>query len=441
MQRLIYAIFNVLSVYVHYTFLSSSEKSLFQFTEEARAALCPFVGTEGMRCFDGSPAKPSGRTFGSAYMKLPRGVGISVDRSSGRLMAPAIELTYSSQGSRIWTDGHTGAMFDMFNEAILGPANGVVAAYDIASVQIFRNASQLNAAWRQTFADVSLRGSSVDIHPNARWSHNGITVAGGNGAGSGNHQLQYPLGLFFDDDQQIVYVADHTNHRVIEWKCDAANGRVVAGGNGAGSGTHQLHNPHDVIVDKETNNLLISEYSNKRVVRWSRQNGTRGEILISNIGCVSLTMDDNGFLYVVDYDKHEVRRYRRGESQGTIVAGGNGQGNLLNQLSYPHYVFVDRDHSVYVSDNGNHRVMKWVKGAKQGIVVAGNQGQGSSLSQLNGPRGLVVDQRGAVYVVDQYNHRIMRWTKEASQGSIIIGGNGAGAQSNQLYYPFGLSFD
>ena len=88
-----------------------------------------------------------------------------------------------------------------------------------------------------------------------------------------------------------------------------------------------------------------------------------------------LTMDENGSLYVIDEEKHEVRRYRRGESQGTVVAGGNGNGNRLNQLSNPRYVFVDRDHSVYVSDYGNHRVMKWMEGAKEGIVVAGGQGQ------------------------------------------------------------------
>ena len=34
-------------------------------------------------------------------------------------------------------------------------------------------------------------------------------------------------------------------------------------------------------------------------------------------------------------EKDEVRRYRRGESQGTVVAGGNGNGNRLNQLSNP----------------------------------------------------------------------------------------------------------
>ena len=65
---------------------------------------------------------------------------------------------------------------------------------------------------------------------------------------------------------------------------------------------------------------------------------------------VGLTMDENGSLYIIDREKHEVRRYRRGESQGTVVAGGNGKGNRLDQLSSPEHVFVDRDHSVYVSD-------------------------------------------------------------------------------------------
>ncbi|CAF4540414.1 unnamed protein product, partial [Didymodactylos carnosus] len=60
-----------------------------------------------------------------------------------------------------------------------------------------------------------------------------------------------------------------------------------------------------------------------------------------------------------------------GESQGTVIAGGNGSGNRLDQLSSPRYVFVDRDHSVYVSDYGNDRVMKWMEGAKQDMVVAG----------------------------------------------------------------------
>ncbi|CAF3917916.1 unnamed protein product [Rotaria sp. Silwood1] len=85
--------------------------------------------------------------------------------------------------------------------------------------------------------------------------------------------------------------------------------------------------------------------------------------------------------------------------------------------------------------------MKWVEGAKQGIIVAGDQGQGNGLTQLSCPRGVVVDQLGTVYVADAGNHRIMLWPNGAKQGSVIFGGNGAGGQSNQLIVPIGLSFD
>ncbi|CAF1328162.1 unnamed protein product [Didymodactylos carnosus] len=85
--------------------------------------------------------------------------------------------------------------------------------------------------------------------------------------------------------------------------------------------------------------------------------------------------------------------------------------------------------------------MKWVEGAKQGIVVAGGQGKGNDLTQLSYSEEVVVDQLGTVYVADRGNHEIMRWPKGATKGSVIVGGNGTGGQSNQLYWPIGLSFD
>ena len=243
------------------------------------------------------------------------------------------------------------------------------------------------------------------------------------------------------DDDQTVYVADQSNHRIVEWKSGATSGQVVAYGNEQGSEAHQLSNPLDVIVDKERNSLIICDGSNRRVVRWPRRNETSGETIISNIDCWGLTMDENGSLYVVNNGENEARRYRRGESEGTVVAGGHGRRNRLDQLCAPQYVFVDRDHSVYVSDFRNARVMKWVEGAKEGIVVAGGQDEDNDLTQLSHPRGVVVDQLGTVYVADQQKHRIMRWPKGATQGSVIVGGKGRGGQSNQLNEPIGLSFD
>ncbi|CAF1393546.1 unnamed protein product, partial [Rotaria sp. Silwood1] len=313
---------------------------------------------------------------------------------------------------------------------------------------LFEIVADPNVATTKPFADisafselsVSLRASSTDIHPNAKWAQNGIIVAGGNGEGNGTNQLSYPCGLYVDDDQTI-YVADCVNHRIMEWKSGATNGKVVAGANGYGNGAHQLSGPVDVIIDKESDSLIISDGGNNRVVRWPRRNGTSGKTIISNIYNSGLTMDENGSLYVVDEKRHEVRRYKIDDTKGTVVAGGNGKGNRLDQLSLPSCVFLDRDHSVYVSDCENHRVMKWEEDATQGIVVAGGQGKGNSLTQLKEPDGVVVDQLGTVYVADFRNYRIMSWPKGATQGSVIVGGNGKGAQPNQFRCPACLSFD
>ncbi|CAF1468455.1 unnamed protein product [Rotaria magnacalcarata] len=153
-------------------------------------------------------------------------------------------------------------------------------------------------------------------------------------------------------------------------------------------------------------------------------------------------MDEQRYLYVSDVAKHEVRRYQLGENNGTLVAGGNGQGGELNQFNVPTYLFVDRDHSLYVSDWNNNRVMKWVEGAKEGIVVAGGQGEGDALTQLHCPYGLFVDTLGILYVADSWNHRVLLWTQgENNQGTVIVGGNGAGAGVNQFNVPIGLSVD
>ncbi|CAF3530202.1 unnamed protein product, partial [Rotaria socialis] len=282
-----------------------------------------------------------------------------------------------------------------------------------------------------------------NIPANATWTQNGVTIAGGHGQGGATNQLHWPRGLFVDDDQTVV-IADHANHRIMQWKNgDTTNGQVAAGGKGSGNGLHQLNQPTDVLIDKETDSIIICDQGNRRVVRWSRRSGTtQGEILIDTIDCWGLAMDEHRYIYVSDRGKHEVRRYQLGEKNGTLVAGGNGQGNGLNQLNVPTSLFVDRQQTVYVSDHSKHRVMKWNKGAKEGIVVAGGQGQGNALTQLSLPNGIFVDTLGTLYVADSENHRVMRWTQgDKKQGTIIVGGNGEGEGANQFNCPVSLSFD
>ncbi|CAF3836380.1 unnamed protein product [Rotaria magnacalcarata] len=328
------------------------------------------------------------------------------------------------------------------------------------------------------------------IPADVKWAQNGVTVAGDNGQGNANNQLSSPYGVFVDDDQ-TVFIADMWNHRIIEqqrgditsgqgsgndnetvvlsgnetvvlggnehvvWSANEQliesgservverhNGKVVAGGNEQGNGSNQLDYPMDVLSEKETNSLIICDEGNRRVVRWPRRYGAaQGEILIDNIQCCGLAMDDQRYLYVSDIEKNEVRRYRVGNKNNTLVAGGNGKGHGLSQLSEPRYLFVDREQNVYVSDYNNHRVMKWTKDATEGIIVAGGDGKGTDKTQLYYPNGIFVDILGTLYVADTQNHRVMRWAQGAKQGKLAVGGSRFGTEPNQLNEPTGLSLD
>ncbi|CAF4567355.1 unnamed protein product, partial [Rotaria socialis] len=98
-----------------------------------------------------------------------------------------------------------------------------------------------------------------NIPANAKWAQNGVTVAGGNGRGDATNQLHWPYGLFVDYDQTVI-IADYYNHRIMQWKNgDTTNGEVVVGGRSNGNGLHQFDRPTDVLIDKETDSLIVCE--------------------------------------------------------------------------------------------------------------------------------------------------------------------------------------
>ncbi|CAF1469009.1 unnamed protein product [Adineta steineri] len=269
--------------------------------------------------------------------------------------------------------------------------------------------------------------------------NNAITVAGRNREGQQLTQLNRPAGIFVDQNKSI-FIADDHNHRIVECKHNAEEGQIIPRTNGQGNQMSQLNSPTDVVVDQQNHSIIIADQGNRRVIRWMNQ---KQQILINNIDCLGLAMDKHGFLYVSDYKRNEVRRWRMGEynNEGVVVAGGHGKGNRLNQLNYPTFILVDEDQFVYVSDSHNHRVMKWGRGAQEGIVVAGGNGEGGNLNQLSSPHGIIVDVWGQIYVADWWNDRIMRWCEGKEEGEVVVGGNGQGNESNQFNGPTGLCFD
>ena len=356
---------------------------------------------------------------------------------------------------------HTDASFDKTKIKLNQLTNEIKLARkedDLTEIDLEKWTKQLKQLTEELNKpiDVVIRQSStsivsriiVDVEVNSKcyipndskWNQNGLTIAGGNGRGTELNQLSSAFGMRIDDEETL-YIADQSNNRIIKWQKNATHGLIAAGGNGAGDQDNQLYLPKHVIIDDKTDSLIIADHGNRRVVRWSRQNPIRGETIISNISCWGLAMDNAGYLYATDTEKHEVRRWKIGEETGKLVAGGHGKGSDLDQFYEPRYIYVDDEQSVYVSDCWNNRIMKWKKGAQKGIVVAGGHGRGSARNQLYYPHAFVVDQCETLYIADFANHRVIRWLKGAHESSIIAGNGNEGNQSNQFSFVSDLTFD
>ena len=89
-------------------------------------------------------------------------------------------------------------------------------------------------------------------------------------------------------------------------------------------------------------------------------------------------------------------------------------------------IAVEGDGSVLVCDNRNDRVVRWREGATAGEVVAGGNGRGDRLDQLSSPDAIVVERDGSLLVSDLHNYRVVRWRKGAAMGEVVAGGNGEG---------------
>ena len=106
----------------------------------------------------------------------------------------------------------------------------------------------------------------------AQGASSGIRIAGTGTEGTGSTELHYPVGLFLDEVNSLLYVADKENHRVQVFNLTDTPpyvGSTVAGGNGLGSGSNQLNQPSDVWVSRKTGAVYIADSSNHRIQRWN----------------------------------------------------------------------------------------------------------------------------------------------------------------------------
>lgn len=162
---------------------------------------------------------------------------------------------------------------------------------------------------------------------------------------------------------------------------------------------------NDSVVQKTKATL-----SNASTTVVSGSVGTRARVS----GTHGIALDNNGNIYISDTINNRIVAYSRNSPDGVTIAGGNGGGNMPNQLNKPAGLFIDGFGNLFVTDQYNNRVLRFAPGSSNGFLVAGGNGKGSGQNQLSDPRDVFVDALGFVYIADAGNHRIQRWADRKS---------------------------
>ena len=191
--------------------------------------------------------------------------------------------------------------------------------------------------------------------------------------GNGNNQFSFPYNIVRDKQSGTLYVSDHGNDRVMRYIEGSNTGVLVAGGNGTGNNTNQLNWPMGIYYESSSNSLIIANTRANNIVRW-----------------------------------------RIGDSNWTLVAGNlnASKGNSPSSLSGPFAFTIDPMGNMYVADSSNHRIQFFSLGQAEGRTIAGITGvPGSNSTLLNGPCGITFDNQLHLYVANIWGNHVQKFLR------------------------------
>ncbi|CAF4465763.1 unnamed protein product, partial [Didymodactylos carnosus] len=228
---------------------------------------------------------------------------------------------------------------------------------------------------------------------------------------NGSTILNYPFGIFIDAND-VVYVSDMNNNRVLTWT------------QGASAGTAIIQS-QSVYVDRSGYVYVVSKDTSKYISKYppgiNQTAILTGPISNSSSSSYAVFGDLAGNLYANDYDKYIVNRFNLSGGRANDSCryfNGSSTGTGPNQSAQSDYIYVDASYVVYVSDTTNSRIQKWVPPYTTGVTVAGD-GTAASLQHVE---GIVVDPcNGNIYVADRYNQRLQVFPPRNLTRTTVVG--------------------
>ena len=102
---------------------------------------------------------------------------------------------------------------------------------------------------------------------------------------------------------------------------------------------------------------------------------------------------------------------------GTTIAGTTGVvGNSSDKLNLPYGIAYDSiTHGIYISDYNNFRIMYYAPGVRNGTIVAGGNGQGLNNNQLGLLPNVYHDVvTNSLFIAQCSTNNIIQWPLGAS---------------------------
>ncbi len=191
----------------------------------------------------------------------------------------------------------------------------------------------------------------------------------------------------------------------------------------AGKDFNYLQSPSCVYLDSKKN-IYICDTDNHRIMKCSRDNPKEGISIVDPFWKISRPIDlyidqENDDIYFLDYnDEYYYRVQYLPKISTRIKASILLIGNKCQSFGMD----LDNHRNIYVSEYENHRVVKWLSpNYDEFIVVAGHGRKGKLLNQLTNPRGIYINKRNNDLYIADYN-RIQLWTSGSTIGKTIVRG-------------------
>ncbi|CAF1199369.1 unnamed protein product [Adineta steineri] len=204
----------------------------------------------------------------------------------------------------------------------------------------------------------------------------GMTIAGISGtAGTASNVLGGPRFLCLDSTETYMYIADGDNNRIIRFKSNSTSGTnrtVVAGGNEAGNGNTQLNYPWGVYCPSSISSYLyITNANGHSVMQWAPGN-TSGIVIAGTPGVAGsnatllknpagIKIDTYLNMFVVDQGNNRVQLYCYNNQTATTIAGNGTAGAGAEQFNNPRGIAFDSSMNMYIADYYNQRIQKFLK--------------------------------------------------------------------------------